>query len=64
MALVFYSLVLRYYKQMLLVSNTLHVNLKYSSYVPLLGDLNFEKSGRIHERQREGKTEDLNRDHA
>lgn len=38
--------VLRYYKQMCLtVNNTLHVNLQYSIYTPLLGDLNFEKSG-------------------
>lgn len=39
LALVFLFLVLKYYKQTCLtVNNTLHVNLQYNFYVPLLGD--------------------------
>lgn len=63
-------LVLRYYKELFLTVNSIsHVNLQRSFYV--LGELNSEKSGGIHrrERQRErerGEKEDLrgNGEHA
>lgn len=48
------------------VNNILHVNLQYSFYTPLLGELNSEKSGRIHRMEGGRNKEDLseNGEHA